>query len=240
MKNKSKGKMLNMKTRSAITGYAYIAPWIAGFLLFTLYPLIFSVRLSLNEIKLDPAGMEMLWRGNYYYNTAWNVDTTFRMDLGNTVTMILFSTPVILIFSLIIAIVSGALLGHTLFEKFKEEEQTVFNDMSPIYFLREGVYDNLEYALASANKFDTKIIVKEKAKYYLYLAISKSEDNLASIKKIYNDKNLVVETKNINNESFLTALEQMENLFKKASSDEEKLTIEKVILANYEELVLKN
>lgn len=144
------------------------------------------------------------------------------------------------IFSLIIAIVSGTLLGHTLFEKFKEEEQTVFNDMSPIYFLREGVYDNLEYALASANKFDTKIIVKEKAKYYLYLAISKSEDNLASIKKIYNDKNLVVETKNINNESFLTALEQMENLFKKASSDEEKLTIEKVILANYEELVLKN
>lgn len=144
------------------------------------------------------------------------------------------------IFSLIIAIVSGALLGHTLFEKFKEEEQTVFNDMSPIYFLREGVYDNLEYALASANKFDTKIIVKEKAKYYLYLAISKSEDNLASIKKIYNDKNLVVETKNISNESFLTTLEQMENLFKKASSDEEKLTIEKVILANYEELVLKN
>ncbi len=144
------------------------------------------------------------------------------------------------IFSLIIAIVSGALLGHTLFEKFKEEEQTVFNDMSPIYFLREGVYDNLEYALANANKFDTKIIVKEKAKYYLYLAISKSEDNLASIKKIYNDKNLVVETKNISNESFLTALEQMENLFKKASSDEEKLTIEKVILANYEELVLKN
>lgn len=144
------------------------------------------------------------------------------------------------IFSLIIAIVSGALLGHTLFEKFKEEEQTVFNDMSPIYFLREGVYDNLEYALASANKFNTKIIVKEKAKYYLYLAISKSEDNLASIKKIYNDKNLVVETKNISNESFLTALEQMENLFKKASSDEEKLTIEKVILANYEELVLKN
>ena len=144
------------------------------------------------------------------------------------------------IFSLIIAIVSGALLGHTLFEKFKEEEQTVFNDMSPIYFLREGVYDNLEYALANANKFDTKIIVKDKAKYYLYLAISKSEDNLASIKKIYNDKNLVVETKNIKNESFLTALEQMENLFKKASSDEEKLTIEKVILANYEELVLKN
>ena len=144
------------------------------------------------------------------------------------------------IFSLIIAIVSGALLGHTLFEKFKEEEQTVFNDMSPIYFLREGVYDNLEYALASANKFDTKIIVKEKAKYYLYLAISRNEETLDDFKKIYKNNSLVVEDRKVNNESFLTALEQMENLLKKATSNEEKETIEKVILANYEELVLKN
>ena len=144
------------------------------------------------------------------------------------------------IFSLIIAIASGTVLGHTLFEKFKEEEQTVFNYKTPVYFLREGVYDNLDYALESANKFATKIIVKDKAKYYLYLAISKNEDNLAMIKKIYNNNNLVVETKNINNESFLTVLDQMENLLKKTSNNEEKLTIEKVILANYEELVLNN
>ena len=144
------------------------------------------------------------------------------------------------IFSLIIAIASGTVLGHTLFEKFKEEEQTVFNYKTPVYFLREGVYDNLNYALENANKFATKIIVKDKAKYYLYLAISKNEDNLAMIKKIYNNNNLVVETKNINNESFLTVLDQMENLLKKTSNNEEKLTIEKVILANYEELVLNN
>lgn len=144
------------------------------------------------------------------------------------------------IFSLVIAIASGTILGHTLFEKFKEEEQTVFNYKTPVYFLREGVYDNLDYALESANKFATKIIVKDKAKYYLYLAISKNEDNLAMIKKIYNNNNLVVETKNINNESFLTVLDQMENLLKKTSNNEEKLTIEKVILANYEELVLNN
>lgn len=145
------------------------------------------------------------------------------------------------IFSLIIAIASGTILGHTLFEKFKEEEQTVFNYKTPVYFLREGVYDNLDYALENANKFATKIIVKDKAKYYLYLAISKNEDNLAMIKKIYNNNNnLVVETKNINNESFLTVLDQMENLLKKTANNEEKLTIEKVILANYEELVLNN
>ena len=69
------------------------------------------------------------------------------------------------IFSLIVAIVSGAVIGHTMFEKFTKEEQAVFNYKSPIYFLREGVYDNLEYALDRANKFDTKIIVKDKSKY---------------------------------------------------------------------------
>ena len=70
------------------------------------------------------------------------------------------------IFSLIVAVVCGAFIGHTLFEKFRKEEETVFSENTTLYFLREGVYDNLKYALNSANKYDTKIIVKEKAKYY--------------------------------------------------------------------------
>ena len=104
MKIKHSTHLLKNKTRRAVTGYIFMLPWIAGFLLFTLYPLLFSIRLSFNEINLDPAGMEMVWRGNYYYNEAWNVDTSFRLDLGNTLTMILFATPVILILSLIIAL----------------------------------------------------------------------------------------------------------------------------------------
>ena len=115
------------------------------------------------------------------------------------------------IFSLIVAVVCGAFIGHTLFEKFRKEEETVFSESTTLYFLREGVYDNLEYALTSANKYDTKIIVKEKAKYYLYLAISRNEETLDDFKKIY---------KNI--------------------EDNKKETVIGLILANYEELVLKN
>lgn len=92
-----------MKSRKSITGYMFILPWIIGFLLFTLYPVIFSVRLSFNEIQLDPTGMKMAWRGGSYYNMAWNLDTTFKLDLSSTLTMILCSTPVVLIFSLIIS-----------------------------------------------------------------------------------------------------------------------------------------
>ena len=75
--------------------------------------------------------------------------------------------------------------------------------------------------------------------YLLYDDFSE-KISYSQFKKIYNNNNLVVETKNINNESFLTVLDQMENLLKKTSNNEEKLTIEKVILANYEELVLNN
>ena len=85
-------------------GYIFLLPWIVGFIIFTLYPLIFSLQLGFNEIHLDPEGIKMMWRGGYFFDMAWNTDTTFRLNLGDTVTMILCSTPVVLVFSLVIAL----------------------------------------------------------------------------------------------------------------------------------------
>ena len=85
-------------------GYIFLLPWIVGFIIFTLYPLIFSLQLGFNEIHLDPEGIKMMWRGGYFFDMAWNTDTTFRLNLGDTVTMILCSAPVVLVFSLVIAL----------------------------------------------------------------------------------------------------------------------------------------
>lgn len=99
-----KKKGLTLKGRRAIYGYLFLLPWIVGFIAFTLYPLIFSVRLGFNEVHLDPNGMKMIWQGGHYYDLAWNVDTTFKLNLTDTITSILCSTPVVLVFSLIIAL----------------------------------------------------------------------------------------------------------------------------------------
>ena len=98
-KHKSK-----LKRKNSIAGAAFVSPWIAGFLVFTLYPLINGVVMSLNNVTIKPEGIIYTWAGDEFYDYALNVSTTFKLDLGSTAMMIGCSTPVVLVFSLIIAV----------------------------------------------------------------------------------------------------------------------------------------
>lgn len=101
---KTKKHSLTIKHRNALTGYLFFSPWIIGFLVFTLFPIIYSIRLSLNSLQITTKGILMTWKGFEYYNQALRVDTTFTTTLGDTVLFITCATPIILVFSLIIAI----------------------------------------------------------------------------------------------------------------------------------------
>lgn len=90
--------------KNSLIGMAFISPWVIGFIIFTLYPLINSIRISFNSVAIKPEGMEYTWAGGEFYNYAINVNTSFKLDLGATAMMIGCSTPVVLVFSLIIAI----------------------------------------------------------------------------------------------------------------------------------------
>ena len=98
-KHKSK-----LKRKNSIAGAAFVSPWIAGFLVFTLYPLINGVVMSLNNVTIKHEGIIYTWAGDEYFDYALNVSTTFKLDLGSTAMMIGCSTPVVLVFSLIIAV----------------------------------------------------------------------------------------------------------------------------------------
>lgn len=96
---------LSMHGRKALTGLLFVLPWIIGFLLFAAYPIVLSIRLSLNEVAISSTeGMQFAWRGSDYYYEALRVDTTFLTALGNNVMFICCATPIILVFALIIAI----------------------------------------------------------------------------------------------------------------------------------------
>ncbi len=95
---------LSMRGRNLIKGYLFVLPWIIGFAVFTIYPIIYSVIISLNDIKLIPDGIVMKWMGLGFYNRALNVDTSFKPAIGNTVFMILCFLPIIIVFSLVIAL----------------------------------------------------------------------------------------------------------------------------------------
>jgi len=95
---------MTIQQRNAIKGYAFISPWILGFCVFIAYPLIYAIILSLNQIKLLPTGTEYTFKGLFFYDYALNGSTNFRTALTSHVTMIVYMTPIILVFSLIIAL----------------------------------------------------------------------------------------------------------------------------------------
>ena len=99
---------LTMLQKDRLTGTVFFLPWIIGFLLFTLYPLIFSLQLSFNTYQLLPDGAVMNWSGLNYFNQAWNEDLNFRLNLGNSLLFVGCATPVVMVFALIIAILLNA------------------------------------------------------------------------------------------------------------------------------------
>lgn len=103
MKNRNK-KPLSFAAREQITGYLFLSPWIIGFLLFTFYPLIYSIAMSFCAVKITGNNIELTFKGLEYYNIAINVDPGFMIDLGETLFFIACFAPVIVILSMIAAV----------------------------------------------------------------------------------------------------------------------------------------
>ena len=115
MKKAHKKGLTNIQI-DCISGYLFFLPWIIGFLIFTLYPMIFSVQMSFNEVTVRPGEIFLEWQAGKYYNYAWNIDTTFKLQLGNAILFICCATPVVLVFALIIALLLNKdFVGRTFF-----------------------------------------------------------------------------------------------------------------------------
>ena len=143
--------------------------------------------------------------------------------------------------TMIVAIFLGAVLGNFLFEQYKLEDKSVVREVNSIYFIMEGSYGTLEQAKEATKDIEVKLITKEDANYVVYLAITKSNDNLEKLEKIYDDLklNTTIKKMSIDNEEFLATLEQMDLLIDKTTSQDEILVVNEVVLSNYQEFVLE-
>jgi multiple sugar transport system permease protein len=70
-----------LQRREAIEGYLWISPWIIGFLVFSLGPIIASAYLSFTQYKI---GGTPTWIGLENYRQAFFVDKQFWPSLGRT------------------------------------------------------------------------------------------------------------------------------------------------------------
>lgn len=102
-------KKLTGKKKRAIAGFLFITPWLVGIVLFFLQSIIKLFRYSFAEFEfVQGSGYELKALeggifGNYY--NAFFEDVLFPQKLMTSVTDMLYRVPIILVFSLFVAIV---------------------------------------------------------------------------------------------------------------------------------------
>ena len=145
-----------------------------------------------------------------------------------------------ILFKIILFIGIGFSLGEIIFGKKIEEIKQLANKET-YYFLQEGIYNNKKLLKDNCKYLNDKIIKKHNDKYYVFLAITKDLSILEKLKDIYEKAgiNTIIIQKNISSNSFSENLNQLDYLIKNTKDDEQILLIEKVILANYEEMIKK-
>lgn len=116
MSRRKKQHRFTNKQRDMIAGSLFFLPWVIGFFTITLYPLLYSIVISFNEVSVRTTGTVLNPMGWRYYIDALMIDTEFKMDLIESIRKILVGAPMVVIFSLIIAILlNRPFKGRTFF-----------------------------------------------------------------------------------------------------------------------------
>lgn len=97
-------KRLHPRTRRRLIGLGFFSPWLIGFLLLTLYPMIYSLIISFCDVRIKVTGTELSFIGWTHYQYALTQDAVFPTNLIQSMFLIVTGLPVVLVFSLIIAL----------------------------------------------------------------------------------------------------------------------------------------
>ena len=107
---------MTKRRRTALIGYSFLALWIIGFLVFTLYPIIFSGYLSVSKMEMGVNGIQYSFEGIRFFKYALKSDTKFLPALLESLGFICYATPIIVIVALLLALMlKGEYKGRTIF-----------------------------------------------------------------------------------------------------------------------------
>ena len=140
----------------------------------------------------------------------------------------------------IFSIALGAMAGIILNNTYKEKLSTSFlNEGKTYYFIQEGVYSSTSSMQENTKDLLVKTVDSKNDKQYVYLGITRDEKNAKKLKEIYENKGyqIYIKEQNLSNEEFYNNVTQFDILINSTNKESEILTIEEVVLANYEELI---
>ena len=110
-------RLQRQERRNLITGLLFISPWLIGFLLFTIYPILASAYYSFMryDIVRPPK-----YVGLANFAEIFFADDTFRIVLGNTLYLVILGTPI----TIVVAFLLAALLNLRI--RFRSLFRTIF------------------------------------------------------------------------------------------------------------------
>jgi ABC-type sugar transport system permease subunit len=178
-KNKRQRTELQRRARA---GKLFIAPFIVGFICFYIQPLCISLYYCFcNVIPVSGGGMSDEFCGLANFEYLFNVETTYWQSLADTFLNMLQTTPVIIIFSLFLAVIlnqkfrgrmiaraiffmpvvvtSGLVIGFIRGDSFAQDVQT---DSSSAIFQASGMMDILTAMNLPETLVDVFVSIVEK------------------------------------------------------------------------------
>lgn len=104
MSSGKKRRLMTYGRRRQLYGWGFIFLWFAGTVMFFLIPLIKSLWYSFNTVTIEPGRIKTEWAGTGKFVYAIE-DPKFTDALSSTIAETIWKTPLILIFSMFIAVV---------------------------------------------------------------------------------------------------------------------------------------
>lgn len=101
VKKKKKG----VESRKSQYGMMFVLPWIIGVIMFFIVPILQSLIFSLSEVFIEADGVVMDFIGVENFRYLISEDPDYLKLLSSSVTQFLYSLPLILIISLVLALI---------------------------------------------------------------------------------------------------------------------------------------
>jgi len=89
------------RLKKDLTGYAFVAPWVVGFLWFSLYPFLASMYLSLTDYYI---GSPAVYVGTTNFQRMFTTDRLFKIAVRVTLTYAVMAVPLGLVQGILIAL----------------------------------------------------------------------------------------------------------------------------------------
>ena len=136
----------------------------------------------------------------------------------------------------------GFFIGDLIFNNRELILNSISKRGEPYYFLQEGVYSDKQILENNLTSINIKTIDYNNDKFYIYLGITKNKKVAEKLKTIYKEKGypVIIKEKHLENEEFSNNVTQFDLLINATKEEDEILTIEEVVLANYDELIKYN